>query len=69
MKKIVSQALTDLEISQEEFKTIINEEENYRKLKEDIRKMKSDDELSESNKNIYIYKKMKIHRIKNILFF
>ena len=53
--KLVSQAFIDLEISHEEFKTIINEEENYRRLKEAIRMMKSDDEsdeLTENNKNI-----------------
>ena len=53
--KLVSQAFVDLEISHEEFKTIINEEENYRRLKEVIRMMKSDDEsdeLTENNKNI-----------------
>ena len=53
--KLVSQAFIDLEISHEEFKTIINEEENYRRLKEVIRMMKSDDEsdeLTENNKNI-----------------
>ena len=51
----LSQALIDLEINDEEYKTIINEEENYRRLKENIRMMKSDDEkdnLSENNKNI-----------------
>ena len=42
IEKLVSQALLDLEISHEEFKAIINEEENYRRLKEN-RMMKSDD--------------------------
>ena len=37
-----SQALIDLEISHEEYKTIINEEKNYVNLKEIIRKMESD---------------------------
>ena len=37
IEKLVSQALIDLEISHEEFKPIINEEENYRRLKENIR--------------------------------
>ena len=55
IEKLVSQALIDLEISHEEYKTIINEEENYRRLKEKIRMMKSDKEkaeLSYHNKNI-----------------
>ena len=52
VEKLVSQALIDLKISHEEYKSIITEEENYRRLKENIRMMKSDDELSENNKNI-----------------
>ena len=59
IEKLVSQALIDLEISHEEFKPIINEEEDYRRLKENIRNIKSDDELNEkgdkrieNNKNI-----------------
>ena len=59
IEKLVSQALIDLEISHEEFKPIINEEENYRRLKENIRNIKSDDELNEkgdkrieNNKNV-----------------
>ena len=59
IEKLVSQALIDLEISHEEFKPIINEEENYKRLKENIRNIKSDDELNEkgdkrieNNKNI-----------------
>ena len=42
IETLISQALTDLEISHEEYKTIINEEENYRRLKENIRMMKSE---------------------------
>ena len=59
IEKLVSQALIDLEISHEEFKPIINEEEDYRRLKENIRNIKSDDELNEkgdkrieNNKNV-----------------
>ena len=54
IEKLVSQALINIEISHEEFKVIINEEENYRRLNEDIRIMKSSDEkdeLIENNKN------------------
>ena len=46
---LTSQALTDLEISHEEYETIINEEKNYRRLKENIRMIKSEDELNEIN--------------------
>ena len=37
----VSEALINSEISHEDFMTIINEERNYRELKESIRMMKS----------------------------
>ena len=54
-----SQALIDLEISHEEYKSNINEKENYRRLNENIRMTKSSDELNEkkdarieNNKNI-----------------
>ena len=52
-KTLISQALIDLEISHEEYKAIINEEEHYRRLKENIRMMRSSDELNgkEDQKN------------------
>ena len=37
----ISKALADNEISNEDFETIINEEKNYRELKESIRMMNS----------------------------
>ena len=40
IERIISKALIDKEISHEEFTTIINEERNYRELKESIRMMK-----------------------------
>ena len=46
IKNLISQALIDLEISHEELKTTANEEENYRRLKENIRMMKSSDQLN-----------------------
>ena len=55
IETLISQALIDLEISHEEHKSIINDEENFRRLKEYIRMIKSDDkedELSENNKSI-----------------
>ena len=51
---LVSQALIGLEIAHEEHKSIINEDEKYKRLKENIRMVKSsdeEDELSEINKN------------------
>ena len=44
IEKLISQALIDLEISHEEYKSIINEEKNYRRVKENIRMMKSSNE-------------------------
>ena len=44
------QALIDLDISHEEFKTIVNEEEKYEAMKENIRNKKRKDELSENDK-------------------
>ena len=52
---LMSQALIYLEISHEEFKTIVNEKKKYEKMKENIRNIKSSDEkneLSKNNKNI-----------------
>ena len=42
--KTLSQALIDLEISHQEFKTIVIEKEKYDKMKEDIKNIKSNDE-------------------------
>ena len=48
----MSQALIDLDISHEEFKTIVNEKEKYEQIKESIRNIKSRDELSENSMGI-----------------
>ena len=48
----MSQALIDLDISHEEFKTIVNEKEKYEQTKESIRNTKSRDELSEDSRDI-----------------
>ena len=39
---LTSKALKDYEISPEEYQTLINKEEKYKKLKEDSRMMKSE---------------------------
>ena len=52
IETLISQALIDSVISHEEYQTIINEKEKYEKMKENIRMIKCDDELSENNKNI-----------------
>ena len=41
IKALISQALINNEISHEDFMKIINEEKNYRELKESLRAMKS----------------------------
>ena len=46
----MSQALID--ISHEEFKTIVSEKEKYEQMKETIRNTKSRDELSENSRDI-----------------
>ena len=50
IETLMSQALMDLDISHEEFKTILNEKEKYEQMKESIKNIKSRDELCE-NKN------------------
>ena len=49
---LMSQALIDLDISHEEFRTIVNEKEKYEQMKESIRNTKSRYELSENSRNI-----------------
>ena len=51
IETLISQALIDLEISHEEFQTIVNEKEKYDQMKESIKNTKSRDELSENNEN------------------
>ena len=46
IESLVSQALIDMEISHEEFITIANEKIKYKKMKEDIRTIKSSDKLN-----------------------
>ena len=55
IETLISQALLHLEISHEEFRTIINEKEKYDRMKESIRNKKcndENDELSENSTNI-----------------
>ena len=49
---LMSQALIDLDISHEEFKTIVNEKEKYEQMKESIRNTKSRDELSDNSRDV-----------------
>ena len=50
IETLISQALIDLEMNYEEYKSIINEEKNYRSLKENVSMMKSDAEKEKLNK-------------------
>ena len=52
IETLISHTLIDLEVSHEEFKTIVKEKEKYEIMEERIRMMKSSDELIESNQNI-----------------
>ena len=52
IETLMSQALIDLELSHEEFKTIVNEKEKHEQMKESIRNTKSKDELSENSRDI-----------------
>ena len=53
IKTLLSQVLIDTEISHEEFITISNEKDEYEKMKENIRTMKSSYELNkEEDKKI-----------------
>ena len=47
----MSQALIDLDLSHEEFKTIVNEKEKYDQKKESIRNTKTKSELRENSGN------------------
>ena len=51
IETLISQSLIDLGISHEEFKTIVNEKEKYKRMKENIRIMKSSGEVG-GNKSI-----------------
>ena len=65
----VSLELIDLGISHGEYKTVINKEENYRRLKE-IRMIKNDDELNdEEGKEIENNKNIREKRIKHFFDF
>ena len=47
IETLISQSLIDLGISHEEFKTIVNEKETYKRMKENIRIIKSRGDVGE----------------------
>ena len=65
IETLISWALIDSEISHEENTTIINEEEKYRRAKEDIRMMKSQISDPEKDKLIEEGKRIVINKIIN----
>ena len=52
IETLMSQALIDLDISHEEFKSIVNEKEKYVQKKESVRNIKNQDELTENSSDI-----------------
>ena len=63
-----------MEIGHEELITILNERDKHEKMKEDIRIMKSSDELNKEKdkkfkKTELLVKTLKMHEIKKILYF
>ena len=48
IESLVSQALIDLDISHEEFKTTVDEKEKYDQMKESIRNKKNKEDFSEN---------------------
>ena len=52
IETLMSQALIDLDISHEEFKTIVSAKEKYGQMKENIRNTKLRGELSENSRDI-----------------
>ena len=68
IETLASKVLIDYEISNEEYEPIINEEKNYRKMKEDFRMMKSekiDVEKHEINEEVGKIEINKINRKNN----
>ena len=51
IETLMSQALIDLKITHEEFKTIVDEKQRYEQMKENIRNIKISDELSENTRD------------------
>ena len=52
IETLMSQALIDLDISHEEFKTIVYDKKKYEQMKESIRNTKNRNELNENSRMI-----------------
>ena len=65
METIISQALTGLEISRREYKSILKEQKNYKRLNKNFRNIKGNNDLNEKAKELKtLEKKVKMHKIK-----
>ena len=51
IETLISQALINLDINHEEFKTIVNEKEKYEQMKETIRNTKNSRDIRENKEN------------------
>ena len=51
IETLIPQALIDLDISHEEFKTTVDEKQRYEQMKENVKKIKSSDEKDKSGEN------------------
>ena len=58
IETLISQALINLDINHEEFKTIVNEKEKYEQMKENIRNTKNSRDIRENKENTETYKKI-----------
>ena len=59
IETLICQAFRDIKISHEEFETIVNDKEKHEKMKEDIRMIKSSNELNkEKGKTTLIWVKI-----------
>ena len=67
IETLMSQAFIDLDISHEEFKTIVIEKEKFEIMKGSIKNTKSKDELSENSRALK--KLVEIHKLKRKIFF
>ena len=52
IETLVSQVLIDLDISHEEFKTIVNEKKKYEQMRESVSNIKNRDELTGNSRDI-----------------
>ena len=65
IETLMSQTLIELDISHEEFKTIVNEKEKYEQMKENIRNTKNSRDIRENMKIQRFKKKFSFFYIQN----